>query len=331
MLTGKMSIFRVFFFLFIIIALFVVIDIIVATKKFEYPGNTTEDIIVEIPRGASLTRMADILLNAGAIDSVREFVIVVRILRASDQLQAGEYRFSAGASMNDIFQALRSGDTLAHSITFAEGLTSQQMVRTLNARENLSGTIETVPTEGRLLPETYSYHKGDGRQQILNRMASAQTEYLDDLWISRSDGFSLSKEEAVVLASIIEKESAITEERPLIAAVFLNRLRLNMRLQSDPTVIYGITQGEPLGRRLLDRDLQTNHPYNTYRNRGLPPHPIANPGKSSLHAVFYPAVSDALYFVADGTGGHVFANTLEEHNANVRNWRHIRRQMDASE
>ena len=325
MLKGKLS--RVLFFLFILIGLAVVIDIIVAVKTFEYPHSHPE-VIVEIPQGASLKRTSAILADAGAISDARSFTIVVRILQSSAQIKAGEYIIAANASMGDIFKQLKEGRSFERAITLAEGLTSAQITDILLSSENLSGEVAIVPDEGTLLPETYHFRKGEARTDVLSRMQSDMTSVLDTLWLERADDFPLeTKYEALILASIVEKETGIDGERGRIAAVFFNRLRDNMRLQTDPTVIYGITQGLPLGRALLDRDLEAETPYNTYIIRGLPPTPIANPGLASLEAVFDAPDSDEFYFVADGTGGHVFAESLEEHNRNVRQWRRIKRQM----
>lgn len=323
MLKGPIA--KVLFFLFIIIGLVVVIDIIVAVKTFEYKGSHETEIFVDIPAGSSLKRTAAILKEAGAITDVRSFTIVIRILQSAGQIQAGEYLIAPYASMGEIFKQFKAGAVFDRSITFAEGLTSAQVVTMLEMNQYLTGDVVEIPSEGRLLPETYHFRKGEARSDILARMSADMTAALNNLWQNRADDFPLdTKEEALVLASIVEKETGVADERPEVAAVFLNRLKARMRLQSDPTVIYGITKGLPLGRALFDGDLNRHTPYNTYRNHGLPPTPIANPGLASLRAVFFAPPSNNYYFVADGTGGHVFAETLDEHNNNVRHWRRIK-------
>jgi UPF0755 protein len=325
----KSPVSKVLFYVFILIGLFVAIDIIVAVKRFEYPSTHEAEIYVEIPAGASLKRTAEILDEAGAISDVRAFTIVIRILRSAGQIQAGEYLIPAKASMGQIFKQFKAGKVFDRSITFAEGLTSAQIIGVLEINQFLTGELGEMPYEGTLLPETYHFRKGETRQSVISRMESDMVKLLDDLWLNRPDDFPLDNiEDAVILASIVEKETAVADERPAVAAVFLNRLKTRMRLQSDPTVIYGITKGLPLGRGLFDGDLDKVTPFNTYRNHGLPPTPIANPGRASLKAVFFAPKSDYYYFVADGTGGHVFAKTLEQHNKNVRQWRRIKREKN---
>ncbi len=316
------------FYFFIIIFLIVIIDVIVAVKRFEYVGSHETEVFVDIPSGTSLKRTAAILEEAGAITDTRSFTIVIRILQSSGQIQAGEYLIPAKASMGEIFKQFKAGLVFDRSITFAEGLTSAQIVDILEMNQFLTGEMAEIPSEGSLLPETYHFRKGETRTSVLARMQGDMAAILADLWLNRADDFPLdTPEEALVLASIVEKETGVAGERPEVAAVFLNRLKAHMRLQSDPTVIYGITQGLPLGRALFDGDLNRVTPYNTYRNHGLPPTPIANPGRASLQAVFLAPKSDNYYFVADGTGGHIFAETLDEHNRNVRQWRRIKREM----
>ena len=218
-------------------------------------------------------------------------------------------------------------------MTLPEGVTSWQIVETLKSLEDMAGDVAEVPAEGTLLPETYHYIKNDDRTELLGKMKAAMDKTVAELWPMRVEGLPITTEaEALVLASIVEKETGVAAERKKVAGVFINRLRKGMPLQSDPTVIYGITKGEvqnegqgPLGRRLLTKDLEVDTPYNTYMNPGLPPTPIANPGRASIEAVLNPEVHDYIYFVADGTGGHVFARTLAEHNANVARWRKIRK------
>ena len=222
---------------------------------------------------------------------------------------------------------IASGRSIAYPITVAEGLTSAEVVTLLQEDARLTGDIAGTPPEGTLLPETYRVHRGDDRQALLDRMQQSMRETMDELWPGRAADLPYeTREQALVLASIIEKETAVPEERGVVAGVFVNRLRRGMRLETDPTVIYALTEGRgPLGRRLLRADLDVDSPYNTYRVAGLPPGPIANPGRASIAAALNPEETDYLYFVADGSGGHAFARTLREHNRNVAAWRRSRR------
>jgi UPF0755 protein len=220
------------------------------------------------------------------------------------------------------------GKSILHKLTAPEGKTTKQILALVAAHEVLVGDITMAPAEGALLPETYSFTRGETRDELIADMMRARDAVLDELWEKRANDLPImTKDEAIILASIVEKETGVASERPLIAAVFVNRLRRGMRLQSDPTIIYGLTGGEPLGRGLRKSELERETPYNTYLISGLPPTPIANPGRASIEAVLDPAESDYLFFVADGTGGHVFAATLEEHNRNVVKWRQIERQQ----
>ena len=233
--------------------------------------------------------------------------------------------------MAQVYELLRSGQTIQHSVTFAEGLTSAMIVAVLNDSDVLTGEIAEVPAEGTLLPETYHVTRGTSRQDLLDRMARDQRELLDELWPNRAPNLPIeTREEAIILASVVEKETGVASERPEVAAVFINRLRRGMRLESDPTIIYGISQGEPLGRGLRRSEIDNeNNAWNTYQIPRLPPTPIANPGRESLAAVLNPAETSALFFVADGTGGHVFADTYAQHQRNVAQWRRIERQRRA--
>ncbi|HKY95389.1 MAG TPA: endolytic transglycosylase MltG [Kiloniellales bacterium] len=297
--------------------------------RFQEPGPSTAETVVIIPKGAGLPRIADLLQEAGVISEDWLFTIVVKALGKDQALKAGEYAIPAGSSMRQVMDLLIAGLTVVHKVTVAEGLSTWEIVQVLNAAPDLAGPpIEVVPAEGTLLPETYFFERGDTRQQILDRMTAGHRDAVARLWPARASGLPLENEaEWIVLASIVEKETGLPDERPLVASVFVNRLKQGMRLQSDPTVIYGITQGQgPLGRGLTRKELDTPTPYNTYTIDGLPPGPIANPGLASLEAVLHPADTKFLYFVADGTGGHVFAETLKEHNENVRKWREIEKQ-----
>ena len=296
-------------------------------QRFSTPGPLVMDTKVIIPAGSSVRGTARLLDEAGALSDDWLFVLAARLNDGGRGLKAGEYALPAEASIQELLDILRSGETVQRRVTVAEGLTSGQVVAILNAVDGLAGGIADIPAEGTLLPETYFFSYGDRAGDILRRMRADRDAVLEELWASRAPNLPLgSPEEAVILASIIEKETAIPEERGQVAAVFINRLDRGMRLQSDPTVIYGLTQGEPLGHPIRRSELEADHPYNTYKIHGLPPGPIANPGRQSLHAALNPDFSSALYFVADGTGGHVFANTLEEHNRNVAKWRKIEKQ-----
>ncbi len=292
--------------------------------EFTKPGPLRDPAVVLLPKGAGSARIAQVLTEAGAVRDGLVFRIGVRLSGASRDLKAGEYRLAAHTSPQAIMKLLISGKTVVRRITTAEGLTSQQILDIVNEAEGLTGEVATVP-EGTLLPETYHYSWGDSRQDVVNRMRRSMERVLTGLWDARAKGLPISDPyQAVILASIVEKETAVAEERPHIAGVFINRLRKGMRLQSDPTVAYGLGRdGYTLDRPLTRKDLKTWSAFNTYVIDGLPPRPIANPGKASIEAALNPLSTKDLYFVADGTGGHAFARTLSEHNRNVRKWRRI--------
>lgn len=288
-------------------------------------ARTGDATSVLLSRGAGVAEVSRELRKAGVVRSALGFQALARITGAGRSLKAGEYSIASRASVLSILSDLRAGRTVHRSVTLPEGLTSAMIVRRLRETEWLSGEVE-VPEEGVLLPETYRADLGDSRQSVLDRMRADQQRLLDRLWAGRQPGLPLaSPREAVILASVVEKETGQTDERRRVAGVFINRLRLGMKLQSDPTVIYAVSRGEPLGRGLKVSELATRSPWNTYVYSGLPPTPIANPGRASLEAVLDPMATRELYFVADGTGGHVFAETLAAHNANVARWRGIER------
>jgi UPF0755 protein len=272
--------------------------------------------------------VAKLLHNQGIIADPLTFQAGVVINRARGQLKAGEYFFPERVSMEQVIGILRSGKSILHPVTLPEGLTSQLIVQRLMNYDFLSGQIETVPPEGTLLPDTYNVQRGTSRQKILDQMADAQKKLVNELMTKKSpDAQVKTPGELVTLASIVEKETGKAQERPRVAAVFLNRLKRGMKLQSDPTTIYGIAAGKGgLDRPLTRDDLLKPTPYNTYIIEKLPPTPIANPGRLALEAVINPATSNDLYFVADGTGGHAFAPTLDEHNKNVTKWRQLQRE-----
>jgi UPF0755 protein len=280
---------------------------------------------VVLRRGASLPEIASSLEQGGVIRSSSIFMTAAKVTGAARTLKAGEYEFSSRASMAQVLDAIRHGRIVRHWITIPEGRTSDMVMDILNASPILTGSAPTPP-EGAILPETYEVQRGEDRAAVLQRMMDDRDKLLNQLWANRQAGLPFqTKEEAVTLASIVEKETGLAEERPRVASVFVNRLRTGMRLGSDPTIIYGISRGRPLGRGIRMSELQRLTPYNTYLIDGLPPTPIANPGRQALAAVLDPPKTGDLYFVADGTGGHVFASTLEQHNANVARWRQIER------
>jgi UPF0755 protein len=241
-------------------------------------------------------------------------------------LKAGEYEIPSGASPKQIMDIFVSGKSIVHKLTVAEGLTSAVVMELVRRDPILVGELTVWPQEGRLLPETYLFQRGTTRDQLVAQMQRDHLKAIDELWEKRQQGLPFStKEQAVTLASIVEKETGVAAERPHVAAVFINRLRKGMRLQSDPTIIYGLTKGVPLGRGIRQSELERATPYNTYVITGLPPTPIANPGRASIEAVLNPMATEDLYFVADGTGGHAFAASETEHQANVQRWREIER------
>jgi peptidoglycan lytic transglycosylase G len=295
--------------------------------NFFRPGPSVHETVVLIhPREASAA-IAQHLEDAGVVQSGFLFRAGVRLRGQQSALKAGEYAIPAHASMADVMGILVSGKSIQHKLTAAEGLTSQ-MIYNLVVRDTvLTGNAGPVPPEGSLLPETYLFTRGTTRTQMLARMAAAQAKFMAAQWPRRQPGLPFANEtQAITLASIVEKETAIPEERRHIAAVFINRLRLGMKLQSDPTIIYGITKGYPLGRGIRESELVAATPYNTYVIAGLPPTPICNPGKDSILAVLNPEQSADLYFVANGKGGHVFAATVQAQDRNVAKWRQIEKQ-----
>lgn len=297
------------------------------------PGPTAprgETTLVVLEPGKGVGRIARALEEAGVVGSATAFSVAARLTGAGGDLKAGEYEFPSRASLARVLEQVRDGRVVRRTVTIPEGWTSAMVVDALNALPTLTGWV-SEPPEGSVLPDTYAYRRGEARQAVLERMQAAHDRALADLWAERQPGLPLATpEEAVILASIVEKETGVAAERPRVAAVFTNRLRAGMPLQSDPTVIYGVSKGRPLGRGILASELARETPWNTYRRIGLPPTPIANPGREALEAVLNPPTTDELFFVADGTGGHAFAVTYEEHNRNVQRWRAIERQRAAA-
>lgn len=277
---------------------------------------------VVVPKGASLKTVAEELSRAGVIDKPWLFRIMARINGLAKHLKAGEYQFMPGISLQTAMDKIARGEVFFRRITIPEGLTSGQIMYLIANYPDLEGEIDLDVKEGELLPETYSFELGASRNSIILQARAAMQKALEEVWASRDSSLPLKDvNELLTLASIIEKETGVPEERPLVASVFLNRLKKGMRLQTDPTVIYAITEGETsFGRSLKRADLKIDSPYNTYLNYGLPPGPICNPGREALMAAARPQQSDYLYFVADGKGGHRFARSLNEHNRNVKAW-----------
>ncbi len=304
----------------------------VVYSRFHASGPSQTDTAVVIPKGSGLSAIARRLTEAGILSESWIFRLMVVISGDAGLLRAGEYHFPAGVSPHDIVQRLRSSQVIQRSITFPEGISVAQALTVLDAAEGLQGIVFPRPREGTLLPETYHYQWGESRNALIERMSQAMSETLDNLWSHRQADLPLKNpQQAVILASIVEKETAQPDERARVAAVFINRLRAGMRLQSDPTVIYALTRGLPLGRSITRRDLAIQSPYNTYHVAGLPPGPICLPGTASLEAVLNPVETKDLYFVADGSGGHAFAETLAGHNRNVARWRKISKRLSESQ
>jgi UPF0755 protein len=297
----------------------------VGRQRFEAPGPLAADKVVNIPRGLGIRDIADLLQREGVIDQPYVFIGGVLALKARGDLKSGEYQFTKGASLADVVTTIIENKVVQHTLTVAEGLTSEQIVAKLLETDTLSGQIKEIPREGTLLPETYKFTRGMSREQIIQRMQQAHRRLLEEVWEHRTPDLPVkSPEQLVILASIVEKETGKADERSRVASVFVNRLKSKMRLQSDPTIIYGLTGGKSsLGRPIMKSEIEQPTPYNTYVIDGLPPGPIANPGRASLEAAANPARTKDLYFVADGTGGHVFSENYEQHQKNVARLRAI--------
>jgi peptidoglycan lytic transglycosylase G len=292
--------------------------------NFQQPGPSPSDKVVMIAPGDHVAVIAEHLATAGVIANADLFRLGLRLRNLQGTLKAGEYALPAHVSMADVAGILASGKSIQHKLTAAEGLTSEMILNLVKADPVLVGEAPPMPAEGALLPETYLFTRGTTRAELVARMEKAHDKIVAQLWANRAGNLPIAGErDAVVLASIVEKETRIPAERRHIAAVFMNRLRLGMKLQSDPTIIYDITRGYPLGRGIRQSELDRPSPHNTYAIAGLPPTPICNPGKDALEAVTNPGDSTDLYFVANGTGGHVFATTVEEHDKNVAAWRKL--------
>ncbi len=307
--------------------------------NFAQPGPLTHSTVSVIPRGEGVQEIAARLEREGIVSDRRLFVAQYLAQSFSTyftgakpiQLQAGEFEFRKQASLAEVLDTLAQGKAVLYRLTIPEGLTSQQVVARLKADDNLTGDITEIPPEGSLLPDTYRFSRGMARSDILERMQADQRRFIAAIWDKRQPGLPFqSIEQALVLASIVEKETGRADERERVAAVFVNRMRRGMRLQSDPTIIYGIVGGQgSLGRPLTRADIDTRTAYNTYQIDGLPPTPIANAGRAAIQAVLNPAKTQDLYFVADGTGGHTFSSNLRDHNSAVQVWRKVEREARA--
>jgi peptidoglycan lytic transglycosylase G len=318
--------------IFTVIVLFIIgggAALYLGKRKFDMAGSLDRERTVMIQRGLGIRDIAEQLRREGVIDQPLLFVTGVTLMRAAEELKAGEYVFERGVSMREVIGLLIEGRSIQHAITIPEGLTSEQILAKLGEQDVLTGNIRDLPKEGTLLPETYKVTRGTSRDQLVQRMAAAHRRLVQEVWERRSPDLPLrSPEELVTLASIVEKETGRADERTRVAAVFINRLQRRMRLQSDPTVVYGIVGGKAtLGRGLSQSELERPTLYNTYVVEGLPPGPIANPGRASLEATANPSRTKELYFVADGTGGHAFAESYEQHQRNVARWREAERQQ----
>ena len=288
------------------------------------PGPLTQSTTIVVEHRPT-EFVAKQLEAAGVVSHWWLFEMTLQVLDRGAPIQAGEYEFSAAESLQAVLEQMRQGRTVVHRLTVPEGLSVAEIFALISTQPALSGSVGAAPAEGSLMPDTYNFSLNDSRAELVARMRRAMEKALREAWESRAPGLSLaSPDAALALASIVEKETGLAEERPKVAAVFLNRLNRGMKLQSDPTVIYALTAGKrPLGRALDHADLAVDSPFNSYRHDGLPPTPIACPGRSAIHAVLHPEENDLLYFVADGTGRHVFAETLDDHNRNVAHLRQV--------
>ncbi|HEX8842436.1 MAG TPA: endolytic transglycosylase MltG [Sphingomicrobium sp.] len=313
-----------------LLALGILLAVAVPTTVFLWrwygPGPSARPTTVIVLEGATVTSTANNLQRLGVIDSARWFRAGAKVFGSPDPVQAGEFEIARRLSAASILDLLQHGKPVQRLITVTEGMPSIIVEEKLAANRYLSGATPSI-AEGSLLPDSYGYQRGEARIAVVKRMQAAMSRTIDALWPKRDYSCPIAtKEQAIILASIVEKETGKAAERPMIAGVYCNRLRIGMKLDADPTVIYPVTKGKPLGRRILRSELDAVNDYNTYRRPGLPAGPIANPGKASIEAVLHPAATKALYFVADGTGGHVFAETLAEQEANKAKWFAIRRQ-----
>jgi UPF0755 protein len=319
---------RVFYSLFLALSIFALAGFGLLAwgyKTYTSPGPLAAAKVFEIEKGLRTPEIASALLRQGIISDAQVFTVAAGVAGVRGKLRAGEYEFPASATMREVLTIIQNGKAILYKVSIPEGWTTWQALERVKANEVLAGELTAKPAEGDILPDTYLFRRGKTRDELVAEMVAAQNKVMKDLWDKRAAAIAVkTPQEAVVLASIVEKETGVAEERPRIAAVFGNRLEKGMRLQSDPTTIYGITNGRgKLERGLRKSDIAEKTSYNTYQINGLPPGPIANPGKAALEAVLNPLKTRELYFVADGSGGHAFAETLDDHNANVKKWREV--------
>ena len=308
----------------VLLAIVATVGLFVVMQGWGGAGPNPRTLTFQVPQGASVASTAARLEKAGAIASASRFRLFARVFGSGDPIKTGEYRIPAHTSAKEILQLLQGGKVLQRLVVIPEGLPSVMVRDQLMRADGLVGDVP-VPAEGSVLPDSYAFQRGDTRTSVLTRMQDARRRYLAAAWAKRKPVLAVSTpEQALTLASIVEKETGKPSERRMVAAVYGNRLRVNMMLQADPTIIYPITKGRPLGRRILRSEIHARNAYNTYAMTGLPTGPICNPGRASIDAVLDPARSPALYFVADGSGGHVFANTLAEHDVNRQRWQAYR-------
>lgn len=298
-----------------------------AWNAYHASGPLEASTTLIIPKGTGVQEIARLLQASGVIDNTHLFVLGTRYTEMARRMRAGEFAFPARIAMSAVAEHLVSGKLVRRRVTIPEGLLTREIIDIVRNTDGLTGAVSTPPEDGIFLPETYFFSYGDSRESILTRMRTAMGKAVAEAWKARNGKIAVkSAREALILASIIEKETGVAAERARVSAVFHNRLRRKMRLQSDPTVAYAVTGGGvSLGRPLTRADLEADSPFNTYRNAGLPPGPIANPGRASLIAAVRPLATREYYFVADGKGGHAFARTLREHNRNVAKWRRLKR------
>ncbi len=301
-------------------------------RQANEPGPLPVDKVVQIPRNTGVSEIAELLRREGVVSQPLLFELYAFLNRQRGALRAGEYQFKANVSIDAAIDVLTSGKSILHTFSVPEGLTTQQIVMRMMENEILSGEVRDLPAEGTLLPDTYKFERGMTRQQLVNAMQAAHRNALNQIWARRAADIPVkTPAELVILASIVEKETGRADERPRVAGVFINRLNKRMRLQSDPTIVYGIVGGKgTLGRGILRSEIDQRTPYNTYQVDGLPPGPIANPGRAALEAVANPSRTRDLYFVADGTGGHAFAETYDQHLRNVSRWRQVERARESA-
>ncbi|WP_226577073.1 endolytic transglycosylase MltG [Acuticoccus sediminis] len=307
--------------------------LVIGQRMYTAEGPLQQDVAILIERGSALEFIARGLEEQGIITNQYVFLAAAQATGAAGKMQAGEYMIPARSSMEQVMQRIASGDVIQHQITFAEGLTSYQVVQRMLENDILTGPVAEIPPEGSLLPETYRITRGMPRERLIDSMKAAHNRAVERIWAARSPDLPIdSPAELVVLASIVEKETGVDGERGRVAAVFENRLKQGMKLQSDPTILYGLYGGEAWaqGRTLFQSDLDRPNPYNTYQIAGLPPGPITNPGVAALEATAQPAETKDLFFVADGSGGHVFSETYAEHQRNVTRWRQIEAERRAA-